>query len=1041
MPDNEKPENSLQCGIYEQIVSMAISQQLSSGNLEPDLEDLSADGSPEYLARYMQQVLYKGLIEIKNKVQIEASKDEKESAPLQAQIDACNNIIDVLNRLSNSEDILELKIGPEKKRLLALWKGEKPERPKTSIAISRLFTGGVGSGFQLANELRSEILSSNRVDFLVSFIKNSGINTIRSALEDFTSHGGKLRILTTTYMGATEPEAVRRLAELPDTEIKISYDTQGTRLHAKSYFFERDNGFSTAYIGSSNLSKAAVTDGMEWNVKITNQDAPQIVSEVRSTFENYWNSKDFVLFDPKEDYDKLCEATSRERSKTNNTLPVFNLVPYPFQEEMLERLRARREVHNSYRNLVVAATGTGKTMISAFDYRRFRESNSRSRLLFVAHRQEILNQSMNTFRAVLKDYNFGELLVGGSNISSKDHLFISIQSFNSRDFDALPSDYYDYIVVDEVHHGAAESYKALLTHFKPQILLGLTATPERMDGLDIKQYFDGEFACEIRLNEAINRELLAPFQYFAVTDPVDISGVKFVRGSFDESELSAIYVNNQERVQVIINALNRYRPVVDEVKCLGFCVSKDHARYMADEFNNYGLRAIALTSDTDKAVREKAQNDLASGKINFIFTVDLYNEGVDIKSVNTELMLRPTESKTIFIQQLGRGLRKDDGKSELVVLDFVGQYNGKYKVYEEKLRLLSSATVASLAYQVENGFQGMPLGCYIELEKIAKERILANIGTSSGGKRDLISKVRDFKISYGKNPSLKDFVERYDIDPRYIYKTKYTLAGLCAEADGKDVQLLNSKSKALGRICNIDSIRWIESIRRILSGKVLRTRSETLYATMLYYTIEQNKGDGDIWAYMDKFSRDPIVPEILQILDYNEMKIDFVEEEVDLGFEHTLGLHCTYTKDQILAAVGKSTFNFAYPWREGTLYLKEQVTDMFLININKEEKDYSPTTMYEDYPISENLFHWQSQSIAVPEKGDGLRYRTQRENGTNVLLFARESKNGEFGTNPYVFLGKGNFVSSEGRKPMSIVWEMEKEIPDKVMKWSKMYKG
>lgn len=412
--------DDLKEGIYEEIINEAVQKALAQCTSDGiSKEQIPSDSGSDILSRYLQKILLRGLNIVRETASKQAnglSEKEKEKRTIQAQIKACNRIIDELSSLTEAEEILNYRVGEGGERLLSIWNNitknkTPPIRPRTSISVSRLFTGGSG-GFQLSDELNREIRSSNEVDFLVSFIKNSGIRTIRSALEEFTRNGGKLRILTTTYMGVTEPNVINYLAKLPNTEIRLSYDSENTRLHAKSYIFERDNGFSTVYIGSSNLSKAAVTDGMEWNVKLTNQDAPQVIQEVRSTFEIYWNSESFKQYDPEKDYEALKKAVGREknRDRSHTDFVFFDITPHPFQEELLQELNAQRMIHKNCRNLVVAATGTGKTIISAFDYKRFCEEHPKeaNRLLFIAHREEILKQSILKFRAVLKNMNFGE---------------------------------------------------------------------------------------------------------------------------------------------------------------------------------------------------------------------------------------------------------------------------------------------------------------------------------------------------------------------------------------------------------------------------------------------------------------------------------------------------------------------------------------------------------------------------------------------------------------------------------------------------------
>lgn len=396
------------------------------------------------------------------------------------------------------------------------------------------------------------------------------------------------------------------------------------------------------------------------------------------------------------------------------------------------------------------------------------------RLLFVAHREEILKQSLYTFRAVLKDANFGELFFGGYKPESIDHLFLSIQTFNSQDFTSKTApDFYDSIVVDEFHHAAAPTYQKLLQHYRPKILLGLTATPERMDGKSILPYFGDRIAAEIRLPEAIDRKLLYPFQYFGVTDTVDLDSLRWTQGGYDKSELERMYAFSgavaQRRAELAAVSVMKYVTDIDEVKGLGFCVSVEHANFMEEQFNRRGIPSISLTGKSSDEERNAAKHRLVSGEVRFIFVVDIYNEGVDIPEVNTVLFLRPTESLTAFLQQLGRGLRLAEDKECLTVLDFIGQANKRYN-FEDKFAALLSNTTRSVSREIRDGFVSAPKGCYIQLEKKAARYILDNIRASYGNTAGLVSRIGSFAEDSGLELTLRNFLRYLHLDPRSIYK-------------------------------------------------------------------------------------------------------------------------------------------------------------------------------------------------------------------------------------------------------------------------------
>lgn len=690
-------------------------------------------------------------------------------------------------------------------------------------------------------------------------------------------------------------------------------------------------------------------------------------------------------------------------------------------------------------------------MISALDYKRFCKQNPDRpcRLLFIAHREEILKQSMYTFRAVLKDANFGEMFVGKYKPDSIDNLFMSIQTFNSQDFTAKTmADHYGYIIVDEFHHAAAPTYQKLLAYYKPCILLGLTATPERMDGKSVLPYFNNRIAAEIRLPEAIDRKLLCPFQYFGVTDVADLSRLRWSAGGYDKGELSNLYTLSgamaNRRADLVVNALLKYVTDIDDVKGLGFCVSVDHAEFMCRYFNEHKIPSIFLTGETPAAVRADAKRRLVAGEVRFIFVVDIYNEGVDIPEVNTVLFLRPTESLTIFLQQLGRGLRLAENKECLTVLDFIGQANKKYN-FEDKFASLLSNTTRSVTREIKDGFVSVPKGCYVQLEKKAAKYILDNIRASYGNTAGLVSRVASFEEDSGMELTLANFLNYYHLDARAIYKFS-TFSRICANADvtdNFDEPLEETMKKAFARLAVIDSRRWISFLLDILPklddvdfaalSDVEKRMMQMLYITIWGKAVEDWDSDevlDNLYALSDS---NVMRAELISLLEYRFEQIDFIDESVELGFDCPLDLHCTYTRDQLLVAM-----DFMKPAtvREGAKWLADKQLDVFFVTLNKSDKDYSPTTMYNDYSINESLFHWQSQSTITDNSPIGQRYIHHKEKGSKVLLFVREFKADRItsGAEAYTYLGTANYVKHQGSKPMNIVWHLDRPIPAKFLK-------
>lgn len=1019
-------------GLYESVITHALQERIEriEDTFEVEKKHLDSDESHFTLALHLTKLIASSLASIKGDSQ------------KQRQVEFCNQLLEVIGRNDSSFPVEAEKIVADLMYLLKIQdKRLKPlERPETPLTNACLFTG-TASDLSLESQLIKEIRTADRVDIICSFIKWSGIRLLMSDLQDFTAKPNvKLRIITTSYLGATDLKAVEFLEKLPNTELLVSYDTERTRLHAKSYIFHRESGFGSAYIGSSNLSKPAMTSGLEWNLKISQFESPYLWAKICATFETYQNAKEFTRYD-ESSYERLALALKKEKNPVNDDdhfMAFLDVRPYSYQQEILDKLRAEREIHRRTRNLVIAATGTGKTVIAAFDYKRILKEVPRAKFLFVVHREEILRKSRSTFRNILRDQNFGDLLVSESKPESPEYLFASIQSLNSqRLWETLPADFYDYIVVDEFHHSASESYQKLLRHFNLQYLLGLTATPERHDGLDVLSYFDYHIAAEIRLPDAISLKLLTPFQYFGITDhsSVDLQNVAWRSGRYDTKALNNIFNGNLGRAQLVLQKMSEFLLDIKKCRALCFCVSRDHAAFMDDFFRQHGVRSALLTSDSDKTERDSIQRRLVDRDINIICVVDIYNEGVDIPEIDTVLFLRPTESLTVFLQQLGRGLRLHDDKECLTVLDFVGNANKNFN-FEYRFRAMLGSSGKNVADEIAGGFPHLSAGCHIKLEKQAEKYILANIKNSiqNGRTAQLVSRLATFKGESGLPLTLANFISYHHLELSDIYK-RATFSRLCQNANLRNDFFAPDEerlAKGFNRISHLNSAYQLKTLLDLFKRPHIDfsnlSQDEERFLTMLHFSL-WNKNE-EIQSLEESVSRiktnGSLFDELLEILDYLDEHTDLVTEKPFLPYSCPLELHANYTRDEILVALGNWTLASTPELREGVKYLPELNTDLFLITLNKSEKHYSPTTMYLDYAISEDLFHWQSQSNTSVDSPTGKRYLSGQ--GT-VLLFVRENKLKNGQSCSYCFLGPAEYQAHNGSRPINIEWRLKHKMP------------
>jgi superfamily II DNA or RNA helicase len=1007
-------------GLHERVVTRGVEGSIQSANdtTEVERERLSEESAPHVLGRYLFDALLRALHNL------------PEDKRLARQVELTNRLLVLLGEaapksgLDEDEAVLEpgeLLLAVRRLSDARLGTGNIV-RPSLPLRHSDLLVNGPRD-LRVGSEVRRELGSADRVDVLVSFVKWNGVRILRPELAAFAARcPTKLRILTTTYMGATEAVAIEDLIKL-GAEVRVSYDARRTRLHAKAWLFHRESRFSTALVGSSNLSPSAMHDGCEWNVRLSSVDNRTILDKFAATFEQYWQDTD--VFEP---YDQArFDLAVKPRGRAIDALAqAVHLRPYPHQQAALDALALERS-RGHHRNLVVAATGTGKTVVAALDYARLRkEFGGDPTLLFVAHREEILVQSQARYRAAVRDGHFGELLVGRHKPIEGRHVFAAIQSLHQERLAKLAPDAYDVVVIDEFHHAAADSYDALLRHLDPKVLLGLTATPERTDGRSVLGWFDGRVATELRLWDALDLGLVSPFQYFGVHDGTDLSAVDFTSGRYDVASLEKVYTADHVRANLVLRAIHERIQDPLAMRALGFCVSVAHAEFMAEFFNRKGIPSVAVHAETSDADRASALERLRAGTINAVFVKDLFNEGVDVPAVDTVLFLRPTESATVFLQQLGRGLRLDDGKNCLTVLDFIGNAHRKFR-FADRFRALSRGTRSAVRQAIADGFPHLPSGCDIRLDRESREIVLANVRAAvSNVWRDLAEDLRTLG-----DVRLPDFLREAGLDLEDIYsRPKRCFAALRREAGFTRTSVDNEMTRALPRLLYVDDNARLERWREwLLQPAPPEANPGDPFQLMLFAALgfvrrpvsELPVALSEIWATSG------VREEVLDLLDLLADR----QRRPTASFEGLpFRVHATYSRDEISAGLLQVRKGKLLRTQGGVFKCDEARADILYVELDKDPRHYTPTTLYEDRFLSSTRFHWESQSKTRAGSKTGRRYQTHVSTGWRILLFVRQRADDERGfTSPYLFLGSVRYVSHESEKPMRIVWELEHAAP------------
>jgi superfamily II DNA or RNA helicase/HKD family nuclease len=969
-------------GAYDLLVSKAVSDAIADlpPHLKANISELSNEEAVEYLTR-----------ELAVRVRTELGRLAKSGDTAKGEL-----------ALLASPYFLSTEEGDSLRqaRLTSVHSSvaAPPTPPKIPLSQSALITNDQEINYHQL--IRDELSTADHVDFICPFIGNQGVNLL---IEPLKKHGNKLRIITTTYLGGTHLKALQRLAEF-GAQIKIVFEQpdQKTSLHAKAWIFHRKSGFTTCAIGSSNLSVKALVDGLEWNVRVGSSDAPQLVAGLTSTFDRLWADARFELFDPKKDSERVGkELRSQSKHESGSSNFYLDVRPFPHQQEALDALRLARE-SGRHQNLVVAATGTGKTLLSAFDYRQFSQQESgHPKLLYVAHREDILKQSIGAFRFVLRDQSFGETNVGSDRSFGWTHVFASVQSLAHMRLEDFTKDHFAYIVVDEFHHAEAQTYSRVLDYFQPKQLVGLTATPERTDGAreQLDKFWPPTY--ELRLWHALHRKLLCPFHYFGVDDETDLSGLSWSAGKYNSTELDELFEQTlNQRSRVILRELSD-KVEVESMVCVAFCASKRHADMMQSVFAEAGIESASLHSDIPKDSRAELVQNFRKGKIKILCTVDLFNEGVDIPEINTVLFLRPTESAIVFIQQLGRGLRNHHSKGALTVLDFVGNQNAKFR-FDQRFSAMTGLSRRELELAVSSGFPKLPAGCDIRLDKVVAQKVIRSLREAIPTTTKAITSELRRMLASGSVPSLHDFLLETGLNVEEFYQNGRSFFGLLGEAGLSGVEV----SKSQHRIASLSHVNDQRRASEYLAA-MSDTGSGSHFSSMVAQGLASQANPADI--------PEQIKQEFIQVLNVLNRRADTLPAVAeDLPFS----LWGLYNRDEIVAPFRSNTGSM----RQGTFYVEPFGLDIHMFTLEKSEGGFTPTTRYQDWFESPDRLHWESQSTTTVTSNTGQRLIS---GSGRHLFFARVSRG-----DPFMCIGFGKPISFDGERPIRLVWQLENKVPD-----------
>ena len=950
--------------------------------------------------------------------------------------------------------------------------------------------------------LKQELLSCKKFYFIVSFIRYSGIQLLISVLDELEEKGVCGEIITSVYLNITDSKALKKLLEYKNIKVKI-YNNSSESFHTKAYFFEKEK-YHSVIIGSSNISQSALYSAEEWNVKLTNSSFFDIFGKSLKQFETLWKSNEAIELteDFVREYENYKKSISiqgtfdyrKSKEKKNH------FEPNSMQKKALEKLIATREKGNK-KGLVIAATGTGKTFLAAMDIKNFynnksnvengieklfnnhktnKENIKNGKILFIAHREELLENAMNVFSKILNIHkqNFGRIFAGKKEFDKK-MVFATIQSLRNC-YEEFEREHFDYVVVDEFHHSSSDSYVKVLEYFEPQFLLGLTATPKRMDGKDILELCDYNVVEEINIKEALEEDLIVPFHYFGINDYlVDYSKIPYRNGKYDEKKLLENLMLNR-RTDYIVEKIKKFGFDGDKLSGVAFCQNIEHAFFMKEEFKKKGYKADTITAQTNSNKRTEILEKFKNKEIEILCVVDILNEGIDIPTINLLLFLRPTMSSTIFIQQIGRGLRKAKNKDFVTIIDFIGNHKKDYLLInyfssevDNKDTLFTKKE--KIINEIKNQFSNIPKSCYVELDRICQNRIIEKIEKINFSSKNILKEMYlDYKAEIGKSED--EFLQVADFDTNIELFQELCLkmhSFYNAQLQFEDSKIFkNENEKNPLNKTEIEFLEYLEKkltlvepftfliIDYLATGKEYINNNDLLNKYKEFFDI---KGNFEKNYLLNRIFEELMEDEILEKTLYgykfskkyeklfsngklnekstiksnqklnksnfiNRLKQliylglnEFRRNDLDEFNENILISYKEYKRVelQILldSKVPKGSWRAGYANTDKDICLFATIDKTHILQENLK---------YDNSLFADNIIQWISQPKTAHTSSVGKMFINHKELGYNVHIFIRKFAFMDGNkTNPFIYLGKANYHKSSGDKPMRILWELE----------------